>query len=389
MNAFTTLGATAARLLGFDHGGDRYTYVDDPVLGPVSADRAANRWVRTTCGYCSVGCGMLIGVRDGRAVAVAGDPDHPVNRGRLCPKGLSEHQMIHADGRLTAPIVDGAETDWDTALDRVVGGFRDLIERHGPESVAIISTGQLVTEEFYTLGKLARIGMGLRHVDGNTTLCMASAVAGYKQSFGADGPPGSYEDFELADVVVLWARTSLTTTRCSLRVLGGDRSGRHVVVVDPRVTKTAMIADTHIPVRPRGDVALLNGILRVLVDDGRIDLADAARRIDGIADLAVHLDTWTVERAAAESGIEEAAVVALARRIGAARALRDRLDDGREPLGAGHPDGHPAQHTRRPHRQHRSARRGAVLDHRAMQRDGHPRGGLHGVDARLPELRGP
>src|SRR3954452_3189330 len=93
--------------LGVDHGGERYTYVDEPGRGPVSASRAVDRWLRTTCGYCSVGCGMLLGVRGQRAVAVEGDPDHPVNRGRLCPKGLCEHQMIHADGRLTTPTVDG------------------------------------------------------------------------------------------------------------------------------------------------------------------------------------------------------------------------------------------------------------------------------------------
>ena len=144
----------------------------------------------------------------------------------------------------------------------MVGGFRRLIEQHGPESVAVLSTGQLVTEEFYTLGKLARLGMGLRHFDGNTTLCMASAVAGYKMSFGTDGPPGCYEDFELADVVVLWgANIADNHPLLAPRVLGA-RGDRHVIVVDPRVTKTAMVADIHLAVRPRGDIALLNGILR-------------------------------------------------------------------------------------------------------------------------------
>ena len=133
-----------------------------------------------------------------------GDPDHPVNQGRLCPKGLSEHQSIHADGRLTAPTVGGATVTWDAALDHVVRGLRSIVDRHGPESIAVLSTGQLVTEEFYALGKLVRLGMGVHHFDGNTTLCMASAVAGYKMSFGTDGPPGCYDDLELADVVVLW-----------------------------------------------------------------------------------------------------------------------------------------------------------------------------------------
>ena len=104
--------------LGVGHGGERYTYEDDERFGPMSASRRPERWVRTTCGYCSVGCGMLLGVRDGKAVAVQGDPDHPVNRGRLCPKGLTEHHTIGADGRLTHPIVDGRPASWDEALDR-------------------------------------------------------------------------------------------------------------------------------------------------------------------------------------------------------------------------------------------------------------------------------
>lgn len=313
-----TLRGRIAGLLGADHGGDRYTYVDDPVQGPVSASRAADRWVRTTCGYCSVGCGMLVGVRDGTAVAVQGDPDHPVNKGRLCPKGLCEHQTIAAPGRLLAPRVDGHTATWDTALDRVADGFKDIVARHGPESVAVLSTGQLVTEEFYALGKLVRLGMGVRHFDGNTTLCMASAVAGYKLSFGTDGPPGCYEDFELADVVVLWGANIADNHPLLAPRVMDDRSARTLVVVDPRVTKSAMLADVHVAVKPRGDVALLNGIFRVLLDEGLVDLDAVRLHVDGLDHLLAHLEAWTVERAAAESGVEVAEVIALARLIGTA-----------------------------------------------------------------------
>ena len=307
------------RWLGVDHGGERYTYVDDPVLGPVSARTAPDRWVRTTCGYCSVGCGMLLGVRDGRAVAVTGDPEHPVNRGRLCPKGLSEHHTIGAPGRLTTPLIDQRPATWDEALDRMVGDFRRLIDEHGPDAVAVISTGQLVTEEFYALGKLVRLGMGVRHFDGNTTLCMASAVAGYKLSFGADGPPGCYDDLDLADVIVLWGANIADNHPLLMpRVLGAQERGATVIAVDPRVTKTAMVADQHVAVAPRGDIALLNGILRVLLDDGLIDPAEHAGRVDGLDDLLTHLEQWTVERAAARSGVEEDRLRTMARAIGTA-----------------------------------------------------------------------
>ncbi len=302
------------RVLGVDHLGDRYTYVDDG-RGPVSASRAVDTWVTTTCGYCSVGCGMRVGVREGRAVAVEGDPDHPVNRGRLCPKGLSEHHTLAAPGRLTTPVVHGTATGWDEALDAVVDGFRDLVDRHGPESVAVISTGQLVTEEFYALGKLVRLGMGLSHYDGNTTLCMASAVSGYKLSFGSDGPPGSYEDFDHADVVVLWGANIADNHPLLAPRLLDPRRKPTIVVVDPRVTKTAMLADVHLPVRPRGDIALLNGVLAELVRHELVDVAELRQRIDGLDALVDHLEGWSLERAAAESGIEADAIAALARLV--------------------------------------------------------------------------
>lgn len=305
-------------ILGVDHGGSRYTYVDDG-RGPVSASRAADHWVNTTCGYCSVGCGMRVGVRSGVAVAVEGDPNHPVNRGRLCPKGLSEHHTLRAPGRLQTPVVDGRQTGWDEALDHVVDRFRGLIERHGPGAVAVISTGQLVTEEFYALGKLVRLGMGLEHFDGNTTLCMASAVSGYKLSFGSDGPPGAYADFEHADVVVLWGANIADNHPLLAPRLLTPEDRPHIVVVDPRVTKTAMLADDHLAVRPRGDIALLNGVLAELVREELIDVAALRSKVDGLDELVAHLADWSLDRAATESGIGAEQIQALARRIVGAR----------------------------------------------------------------------
>ncbi len=311
------LAKQAWSMLGLDHGGDRYAYVDQPGCGPVSSSRAVDHWVRTTCGYCSVGCGMKVGVRAGVAVAVQGDEYHPVNRGRLCPKGLSEHHTIAAPGRLHVPTVNGAPATWDTALDRMVSGFSALIDEHGPGSVAVISTGQLVTEEFYALGKLVRLGMGLHHFDGNTTLCMASAVSGYKLSFGSDGPPGSYDDLEHADVVVLWgANVADNHPLLAPRLLGPDRPT--LVTVDPRVTKTAMLADVHLAVRPRGDIALLNGILAELVREDLVDLDAVRPQVTGLDELIEHLGFWTLERAASESGIDADQIAATARLIAGA-----------------------------------------------------------------------
>lgn len=305
------------RVLGLDHGGERYRYVDDPLRGPVHESRQADRWVKSTCGYCSVGCGMLLGVRGDRVVSVAGDPDHPVNRGRLCPKGLSEHHTIAAPGRLTTPLIGGRPADWEAALGRVVGGFRRMLDEHGPESVAILSTGQLVTEEFYALGKLARLGMGLAHYDGNTTLCMASAVSGYKLSFGTDGPPGCYDDLEVADVVVLWGANIADNHPLLVPRLLANAE-RTVIAVDPRVTKTAQLADVHLPVAPRTDVTLLNAILRVLLDEGLVDLEAARPLVTGLDELLTHLAALDLPAAAAECGVELDAIRRVARTIGGA-----------------------------------------------------------------------
>jgi len=177
------------RALGLDILSEKYSYVSDSAVGYMAAEKAADSWVPTTCGYCSVGCGMFIGVKDGKAVSVRGNPDHPVNLGKLCPKGLAEHYTLSGQGRLTRPMLRAKPVSWGLALDTMVRKFRGVQDRHGPDAVGVISTGQLVTEEFYTLGKLVQLGLGTRNYDGNTTLCMASAVSGYKRSFGADGPP--------------------------------------------------------------------------------------------------------------------------------------------------------------------------------------------------------
>jgi anaerobic selenocysteine-containing dehydrogenase len=301
-------GANPASWLGLGTHAEDYRYGTDERFGVTAESRLAQRWVRTTCGYCSVGCGMLLGVRDGVAVAVRGDPDHPVNEGRLCPKGLSEHHTIAADGRLLQPMVRAdraaplAPATWDDALGRLVGGFADIVAEHGPDSVAILSTGQLVTEEFYALGKLARLGLGVRHYDGNTTLCMSSAVAGYKSSFGSDGPPGAYADLEEADCILLvGANIADNHPLLAPRVLSNRDAT--VIVVDPRVTKTAMIADLHLAIRPRTDIVLLNAFMKVIIDAGLVDTEYVAAHTDGYAALADHLATVDVGAAAAECGI--------------------------------------------------------------------------------------
>ena len=297
---------TLKQMLGLDTRADRYAYAADPAAGYVSAQKVPDRWIPTTCGYCSVGCGMFIGVKDGRAVSVRGNPDHPVNRGLLCPKGLSEHHTIHAQNRATQPLLRQGRTfspiGWDEAAATMVSAFREVQRRHGPDAVGVISTGQLVTEEFYTLGKLVQLGLGTRNYDGNTTLCMSTAVAGYKESFGSDGPPGAYEDFERADVILLIGANVAENHPILCWRLQANRD-KTLIVVDPRVTKTAMMADQHLPIRPRSDLALLNGLIHIVIAHDLVDHEYVARATTGFEALRESVRECTPERTAEITGL--------------------------------------------------------------------------------------
>ena len=311
------------RLLGLDTQADRYSYTVDPAAGYISSQKAADRWVSTTCGYCSVGCGMLVGVKDGRAVSVRGNPTHPVNAGMLCPKGLSEHYTLDADNRARYPWLrrNGAlaRVTWDEALTTMAARFREIQAEHGPQSVGVISTGQLVTEEFYALGKLVQLGLGTSNYDGNTTLCMSTAVAGYKRSFGSDGPPGAYEDLERADVILLIGANIAENHPILCRRLQAN-PGATLVVVDPRVTKTAMMADLHLPIRPRADLALLNGLMHVVIEHDLIDRGYIAAHTTGFEALRESVREYTPEHVSVITGLAPELIDRVARLYANARA---------------------------------------------------------------------
>ena len=310
-----SLQADLKRLIGLDTRADEYAYAVDPDAGYISAQKVPDRWVATTCGYCSVGCGMFIGVKGGRAVAVRGNPDHPVSRGLLCPKGLSEHHTIGATNRARYPMLrrsrrsreaakadEMARVSWAEAFETMAARFRDVQDRHGSHSVGVISTGQLVTEEFYTLGKLVQLGIGTPNYDGNTTLCMSTAVAGYKRSFGSDGPPAAYEDFEIADLILLIGANIADNHPILCRRLQSNPD-KTVIVVDPRVTKTAMLADFHLPIRPRADLALVNALIHVVIEHGLIDREYIERHTTGFEALRESVRDYTPEHAAAITGL--------------------------------------------------------------------------------------
>jgi assimilatory nitrate reductase catalytic subunit len=217
---------------------------------PVSA-------VRTTCPYCGVGCGLLV-QPDGRGgAAIAGDPTHPANFGRLCSKGSALGETVGLDGRLLYPMLrraDGAlaRVPWPEALDAVAAGLRRVIERHGPDAVAFYLSGQLLTEDYYVANKLMKGFIGSANVDTNSRLCMASSVAGHRRAFGADTVPGTYADLDMADLIILVGANAAWCHPVLFQRMVRNKAerGAKIVVIDPRRTVTADDADLFLAIAP-------------------------------------------------------------------------------------------------------------------------------------------
>jgi assimilatory nitrate reductase catalytic subunit len=232
------------------------------------------REVRTTCPYCGVGCGVLAKVAADGTVSVRGDPEHPANFGRLCSKGSALAETLDLEGRLLHPDIHGRRAGWDEALDLVASKFTETIAEHGPNAVAFYVSGQLLTEDYYIANKLMKGFIGSANIDTNSRLCMASSVAGHRRAFGSDTVPGTYEDLELADLVVLVGSNLAWCHPVLYQRLAATKSARpamKVVLIDPRRTMTADIADLHLAIRPDGDVALFNGLLAYLAAAGAVD----------------------------------------------------------------------------------------------------------------------
>ena len=311
------------RFAGFDTLKNKYEFARGETTGYTSKRLIPDTWVQTTCGYCSVGCGIEIGVKEGKAVASRPDTAHPVNRGKLCPKGLAEHFTIDTLNRARTPLLrkNGhlEPVDWPEAVATMVEKLRAVQTNYGVDSLGVLSTGQLVTEEFYTLGKLVRLGFGTASYDGNTTLCMSSAVSGYKASFGSDGPPGAYEDMEKADVILLIGANIAENHPILCQYLEANRN-KTLIVADPRVTKTAMMAQVHLPLKPRSDLALINGIAHILIKLNLINRAYIDAHTTGFEEFARFIESYDPASVSAITGLNEGLLYQTAIAYGKAKA---------------------------------------------------------------------
>ena len=289
-------------------------------LGQVPAGKIPDATTVMVCGFCSTGCGLTVHLRNGQAINLSPTTDYSVNRGMACPKGWEALTVLDAPDRARVPLLrDGnhrlREVTWHQAMTTMAARFHAIQAAHGAESIAFLSTGQIATEEMALLGAVAKFGMGMVHGDGNTRQCMASAAVAYKQAFGFDAPPYTYQDLEESDCIVL-----IGANPCIAHPVLWDRVTRNphspeVIVVDPRRTETAMAATLHLPIRPKTDLTLLYGIAHLLIERAAIDRAfidSHARDFDEFAAFVSRYDPAIVAR---ETGLGPETIIDAALRI--------------------------------------------------------------------------
>ena len=282
--------------------------------------------VKTVCPYCGVGCGMVLHVEDGQVVKISGDKEHPSNFGRLCTKGQSAHVALRKSGRLESAFVRHARDEdpvplpMAQAISTTAARLRGLLDEHGPDALSFYVSGQMSIEAQYLVNKLAKGFVGTNNIESNSRLCMASAGSGYKLSLGADGPPGSYEDIDHADLFfVIGANMADCHPILFLRMMDRVKAGAKLIVVDPRRNATAEKADLFMQIKPGTDLALLNGLLHLLHENGHTDAAFIAEATEGWDAMPAFLADYTPEHVAQITGLAAEDIRRAAQMIGSAK----------------------------------------------------------------------
>ncbi len=277
---------------------------------------------RSICGFCSTGCGLKIHLdASGEAVSLTPDPAYPVNIGMACPKGWESLTPLAAADRATTPLINGRPADWPAALEEFTARFRSIMDQHGAESCAFLSTGQIMSEEMAFLGMLAKAGMGMIHGDGNTRQCMATSAVAYKESFGFDAPPFTYQDFEISDVLVF-----IGANPCIAHPIMWQRVERNpfhpeIIVMDPRKTETAVAATQHLALAPKSDLVLLYCLAHWLIRGGFVNREFVDLHTTGFDAFAAFLQDFAPERRLAETGVSAEAFEKAARSIAAGKRV--------------------------------------------------------------------
>ena len=296
-------------------------------LGQVPKSQSPDATTSMICGFCATGCSLNIHLKKGEATNLTANVDYPVNLGMACPKGWEALTPLAANDRATTPLLRGERggtpepIDWKTAAETFRDRMQPIIEEHGPGSVAFLSTGQICTEEMAYLGAFAKFGMGALHGDGNTRQCMATAVRAYKESFGFDAPPYTYQDFEESDVIVLvGSNLCIANPIMWQRVLRNKRNPE-IVVIDPRRTETAMQATRHLALASKSDLTLYYGLARLLIERGLLDETFIQENTNAFEDFSQHVESYDLASVSAKSGIPEGELISLAELIGSGKRV--------------------------------------------------------------------
>ncbi len=243
----------------------------------VGSDSSVN-WQKGVCRFCGVGCGVMLGTRGGRVVAIQGDKKSPVNKGLLCVKGYYSPKILYGDDRLTKPLVrkNGkmVPVSWDEALDLVASKFKGLVDQHGPDAVSMYGSGQWTIQEGYAALKFMKGGIGTNNLEANARLCMASAVTGFMTSFGSDEPMGCYDDLDIADTFFFWGNNSAEMHPILFsRIVDRRSKGDDITLIDlaTRKTRTTHLSDIHVSMNPQSDLALANSIAHIIIRDKKWD----------------------------------------------------------------------------------------------------------------------
>jgi len=285
---------------------------------------------KSTCCYCGVGCGVIISSQNDKIIDIKGDPNHPANFGRLCTKGSTLHLTAKLDNRLLYPEMrltreaTRKRVSWEDSLNYLTEQFAQIIEKHGPDSVAFYISGQLLTEDYYVFNKLAKGLIGTNNVDTNSRLCMSSAVTGYKATLGSDAPPACYEDIDSTECLfITGSNTAFAHPIIFRRIEDAKKNNPNlkIIVVDPRRTDTAQAADLHLAILPGTDVALYNGMLHVLLWEGLLDMAFINAHTNGFDALKDTVREYTPKMVADICGIKEADIITAAKWFGKGPSL--------------------------------------------------------------------
>ena len=285
------------------------------------------QWKKTTCSYCGLGCGLMVGLDGGKVVDIKGMIGHPVNDGMVCTLPANYVPVFEAEGRLSGPMIrrDGkfTQVNWEEAINHVAGGLKGIIDRHGPNSIALYMGGTCLNEEYYIANKFMKAAIGTNNIECTTRLCMSSSAMGFISTIGADAPPACYDDVEEADLIFIAGNNmAVSVPAIFSRVHAAKKkNGTKVIVVDPRKTETASIADIHLQIQPGTDVALNNALAHVLFKEGYVDEESVGEYASGLSDLKELVKEYAPLRVSQITGCPEDQIREAARLIGRSKAM--------------------------------------------------------------------